>query len=125
MFLKNSFTFFFLTLWLVPFAFGNSILHKKQNILSIPKLNIQEKIKENENQIELNVDLELLNFQDEITMQKEDGTYYYKVIQKRNSFSWDSQLLEREDTLVLFNTQKEGTLQTVIIAVQTGKLVKN
>lgn len=126
MFLKNSFTFFFFTLWFVFSSFGNeSIRNQKQDTISIPKLNIQEKIKENEKQITLDADLDLLSFQDQITIQREDGTYYYKVMQKKDAFSFDNSLLEKEDILVLLEPKKEDTLQTVILAIQTGKLVKN
>lgn len=126
MFLKNSFTFFFFALWFVFSSFGNeSIRNQKQDTIFIPKLNIQEKIKENEKQITLDADLDLLSFQDQITIQREDGTYYYKVMQKKDVFSFDNSLLEKEDILVLLEPKKEDTLQTVILAIQTGKLVKN
>ena len=127
MFLKNSFTFFFLTLWFVFSSFGNeSIRNQKQDTISIPKLNIQEKIKENEKQITLDADLDLLSFQDQITIHREDGTYYYyKVMQKKDAFSFDNSLLEKEDILVLLEPKKEDTLQIVILATQTGKLIKN
>lgn len=125
MFLKNSFTFFFLTLCLFPLAFGKeSIRNQKQDTISIPKLNIEKKIKEKKKQILLDTDLDLLNFQDQIIIQREDGTYYYKVIQKSNTFSAPT-LLEKENVLVLLSPKKQKTLQTVVLAILTGKLVKS
>lgn len=122
MFLKNSFSFAFLAIWLVLSSLHPFEISKTRNIeLEIPTLNYQERMKQKNNSyIYIEEDLDLLKTNDKFTIKIGNKTVYYKVITKYVSETLPT-LEEQQLALIEKNS---STLQTIIIAVNTGELVK-
>ncbi len=104
MFLKNSWLFFLLPL---IFLFQNDFYLPRQN--------------ENVYVVSKNF-LEDLKPLDSFSLEKSDGTYYYKVIKK---VYWKmNEPLSFEESKVYFFDNENRDLHLLVIAISTGKLIK-
>lgn len=121
MFIKNSFTFLSLVLWILPFY---SSSRPETSDLNIPSMHIEQTIK-NSNEIEIHDNLKNLHFNDQIILKKNNETYYYRVMDKMTKEEFSKKSMDKENTIVLYTKNNSSTLQTIIIATNTGKMVKN
>lgn len=86
---------------------------------------MQECVKIENNFLKVKEDLNELHYQDQILVRKDNELYYYKVIGK-----YDKKLVSElakydASTLILYNEKESATLHTVVVAINTGKMVKN
>lgn len=126
MFLKNSFPFVFLTLWIFMSSVNPFSVEKRNaTILEIPKLNYQESVKiKNNVYLFLKEDLATLETNDKFIIRKGNETFYYKVITKYKKDKREVLPILEEGRISLIE-ENANMLQTIIIAINTGKLVKN
>ncbi len=110
MFLRNSFYLFLIPLWIFLYQ---SHSYKAQDT---PKIEIKE-------QSIHPLQLQTLKRFDTFSIQKEDGKYFYKVLEKYYVHSTSD--IKVEEPKVYFTTTISSNLQLVVIAINTGKLVKN
>ena len=110
MLLRNSFYLFLIPLWI--FLYQNHTYE----VNDIPKIEIKD-------QSIRSLQLQKLKRFDTFSIQKEDGKYFYKVLEKYYVQSTsDIQVVEPK---VYFTDTISSNLQLVVIAINTGKLVKN
>lgn len=126
MFLKNSFLILSLILWIFPFSAENHETPKVQTTeIVISKLNLQKTVKYSNHEITLHDDLDILEFQDKIMLKTKNENIYYEVVQKFYTKDGEEKNFVKDDsTIILFGNQKRNTLQTVIVARNTGKMTK-
>lgn len=122
MFLKGSFSFFILLFSLVMSSINP--LKDRTMELEIPNLNYQENIKVRNNAyLLIEEELDSLKTNDKILIKKGKETFYYKVITKYEKNREEVLPILEEEHIALIE-KNQSTLQTIIIAVNTGKLVK-
>lgn len=161
MFLKNSFVFLFLSLFVSGFGGSVSIEKQKYATLSIPKIKLEESIFEQDSKynrlnrgiywfpssyleeeqgqmillshsgnakISLFKDLDALSIHDKITIFREK-VYYYFVVTDIYREKKDGQISIKKPnglSLALVTcTKNTNDYQTVVIARNVGKLIKN
>lgn len=121
MFLKNSFSLLFLPLCFF-YSSLDSFFFKEKVEIFIPKLKEQIK-REKINQYNLDDKLlQQFNLFDTFQIKMEDEIYYYKVINKYIGNRKNISL--KEENVLLYAPSKEKDLQLIVIATNTGKLVK-
>ncbi len=123
MFLRNSVSLCIFAFWIFLSSLNPFASPKVE--IEIPQLNYQRNLKPKENScIMVKEDLDALNINDKFTIKEEDATFYYKVIAKYEKGKEET-LPSLEENELLLVEENPSTLQMVIIAINTGKLVKN
>lgn len=123
MFLKNSFVLLFLALHCFSFSLKGQTSKKEE--LIIPDLQIEERIKIVGNRVKVKEDLDLLKSQNQIIIRKGEDLYYYKVIEKYQEELLEEVNADNTSFLVFYNEKNSFGLHTVVVALNTGKLMKN